>query len=276
MRVICDAPGQTCNRLWSYVGSLSECIVKNKRMMILFYDYTIEDFPNLRKSKYIYFPFYQPWYLNRGNGWNNFKGLTWKVTHNDRWDKIFKWLGFTKGWHTRTHTTYIPQAKKELQRIFTPKAEITKQADDLLSPYKNDNTVIVGVHIRRGDYATWNDGQFFFSHEEYHTFINRVASLFPNRQVVFFISSNEPIPQEIFADLQIIYHANGSAVLDLHTLSLCDYIIGPFSTFSRWAAFIGEKPICFLEDRNQAFTQQSFAYMLSYFNMSNGVTLNDW
>ena len=276
MRVICDAPGQTCNRLWSYVGALSECIVKNKRMMILFYDYTIEDFPNLRKSKYIYFPFYQPWYLRRGNGWNNFKGLTWKVTHNDTWDKIFKWLGFTKGWYMRTHTTYIPQAKKELQHIFTPKAEITKQADDLIMPYRNKNTVVIGVHIRRGDYATWNDGRFFFSHEEYHAFMKRVASLFPDKQVVFFISSNEPIPQETFSDLQIIYHTNGSAVLDLHTLSLCDYIIGPFSTFSRWAAFIGEKPICFLEDQKQEFTQQSFAYMQSYFNMSNGTTLNDW
>ena len=276
MRVICDAPGQTCNRLWSYVGALSECIVKNKKMMILFYDYTIEDFPNLRKSKYIYFPFYQPWYLNRGNGWNNFKGLTWKVTHNNTWDKIFKWLGFTKGWYMRTHTAYIPQAKKELQRIFTPKAEIVKQADDLIMPYRDRNAIIVGVHIRRGDYATWNDGRFFFSHEEYHAFMRRIASLFPDKQVVFFISSNELIPQETFSDLQIIYHTNGSAVLDLHTLSLCDYIIGPFSTFSRWAAFIGEKPICFLEDQKQKFTQQSFAYMLSYFNMSNGTTLNDW
>lgn len=276
MRVICDAPGQTCNRLWSYVGALSECIVKNKKMMILFYDYTIVDFPNLRKSKYIYFPFYQPWYLNRGNGWNNFKGLTWKVTHNDTWDKIFKWLGFTKGWYMRTNTAYISQAKKELQRIFTPKAEIVKQADDLIMPYRDRNAIIIGVHIRRGDYATWNNGRFFFSHEEYHAFMKQVASLFPDEQVVFFISSNEPIPQKTFSDLQIIYHTHGSAVLDLHSLSLCDYIIGPFSTFSRWAAFIGEKPICFLEDRKQKITQQSFAYMQSYFNMSNGTTLNDW
>lgn len=276
MRVICDAPGQTCNRLWSYIGSLSECIAKNKRMMILFYDYTIEDFPNLRNSKYIYFPFYQPWYLNRGNGWNNFKGLTWKVTHNDTWDKIFKWLGFTKGWHTRTDTQYILQSKKELQHIFTPKMEITKQADNLIMPYKNKNAIVFGVHIRRGDYATWNDGRFFFSHEEYYDFMKQVANLFPNKQVVFFISSNEPIPQDLFSDLQIIYHTKGSAVLDLHSLSLCDYIIGPFSTFSRWAAFIGEKPICFLENKKQEFTQQSFAYMLSFFNMSNGTTLNDW
>ena len=92
MKVICDAPGQTCNRLWTYVATLSECIVKKKKMVILFFDYTIEEFPYLLHSKYICFPFYQPWYLNRGNGWNNFKGGTWKLTHSKRWDKVFRFL----------------------------------------------------------------------------------------------------------------------------------------------------------------------------------------
>ena len=43
MRVICDAPGQTCNRLWSYLASISECIVRKKKLMIIFYDW---DDPN--------------------------------------------------------------------------------------------------------------------------------------------------------------------------------------------------------------------------------------
>jgi len=47
MRIICDAPGQTCNRLWTYVASVAQCIAEHKRMVIIFYDWTIEDFPNL-------------------------------------------------------------------------------------------------------------------------------------------------------------------------------------------------------------------------------------
>jgi hypothetical protein len=68
-------------------------------MVIIFYDWTIEDFPNLLHCKFIWFPLWHKWYLERGNGWNNYKGLTWKVTHNKTWDKIFKFLGFTKGHH---------------------------------------------------------------------------------------------------------------------------------------------------------------------------------
>ena len=78
MRVICDAPGQTCNRLWTYVASVAQCIAEHKRMVIIFYDWTIEDFPALLKCPFIYFPLWHKWYLERGNGWNNYKGLTWK------------------------------------------------------------------------------------------------------------------------------------------------------------------------------------------------------
>ncbi len=76
MRIICDAPGQTCNRLWTYVASVAQCIAEHKRMMIIFYDWTIEDFPNLLHAPFIYYPLYHKWYLERGNGWNNYKGLT--------------------------------------------------------------------------------------------------------------------------------------------------------------------------------------------------------
>ena len=65
MRVICDAPGQTCNRLWTYVTSVARCIAERRRMVIIFYDWTIEDFPHLLGAPFIYFPLWQKWYLER-------------------------------------------------------------------------------------------------------------------------------------------------------------------------------------------------------------------
>ena len=114
MRIICDAPGQTCNRLWTYVASVAECVAKKKKMAILFFDWTIGDFPNLLHCPFIYFPLYHRWYLKRGNGWNNYKGLTWKITHNTRWDKVFKFFGFTKGWNTLNDSRYLNQTKKNI------------------------------------------------------------------------------------------------------------------------------------------------------------------
>lgn len=278
MRIICDAPGQTCNRLWTYLASVAMCVAEKKKMTILFFDWTIEDFPNLLHCPFIYFPLWHKWYLERGNGWNNYKGFTWKVTHNKRWDKVFKFLGFTKGWSTRTDTRYLKQTLPELKRIFRPKDDIMCKAEELIADIKQTSDLVIGVHIRRGDYATWNNGRFFYELEEYHQFMLSVQELFTERRVSFFISSNEEFSLDIFKGCKCrrFEEEPSGAILDLYTLSVCDRIIGPVSSFSRWASFIGEVPLCFLENRNQQFTKDSFSKIVDFFHFENGKEIYDW
>ena len=278
MRIICDAPGQTCNRLWTYVASVAQCIAERKKMMIIFYDWTIEDFPNLLHAEFIYYPLWQPWFLKLPKGWGWYKHLTWKVTHNKTWDKIFKFLGCTKGWQTRTDTRYLAQTLPELKRIFRPKDEIMNKAERLIGEMKQKSDIVVGVHIRRGDYATWNDGRFFYELEEYHQFMLRIKQLYKNKQVSFFISSNEDFSIDIFTDCECRRFGKepSGAILDLYTLSLCDRMIGPFSTYSRWASFIGEVPLCFLETKDQNISEQNFSKIIDYFHFENGKDILDW
>ena len=278
MRVICDAPGQTCNRLWTYVASVAQCIAERRRMVIIFFDWTIEDFPNLLHCKFIHFPLWHKWYLERGNGWNNYKGLTWKVTHSKRWDKVFRFLGFTKGWQTRTDTRYLHQTLPELQRIFRPREEIMQKAESMIAKLRQESDLVVGVHIRRGDYATWNDGRFFYELEDYHQFMLRIQALYPNKKVSFFISSNEDFSLNIFegCTCRRFGREPSGAILDLYTLSLCNRIIGPFSSYSRWASFIGQVPLCFLETKDQLFTEDSFSPIADYFHFKNGKSILDW
>ena len=278
MRIICDAPGQTCNRLWTYVASVAQCIAERKKMVILFYDWTIEDFPNLLHCPFIYFPLWHKWYLEHGNGWNNYKGLTWKVTHHKTWDKIFKTLGCTKGWQTRTDTRYIQQTLPELKRIFRPKTEIVEKGKRIIKQLKEETDIVIGVHIRRGDYATWNEGRFFYELEDYYQFMLRIQELYKDKRVGFIISSNEDFSLEIFKQCKCCRFGKepSGAILDLYTLSICDYIIGPFSSYSRWASFIGEVPLCFLETREQQFINESFSKIVDYFHFENGKTILDW
>ena len=278
MRVICDAPGQTCNRLWTYVTSIAQCIAEDKRMIILFYDWTIEDFPNLLHAKFIYYPLWQPWFLRLPKGWGWYKHLTWKVTHNKRWDSIFSFFGFKKGWDTMHDTRYLAKTKKELQHIFRPRQEICEKAEAMLHNIRNNSDFIVGVHIRRGDYATWHEGRFFYELEEYHQFMLRVKEVYKDKRVSFFISSNEDFSLEQFTNCECSKYGKepSGAILDLYTLSLCDFIIGPFSTYSRWASFIGEVPLCFLETIDQQFTEDSFSKIVDFFHFENGKEIYDW
>lgn len=272
MRIICDAPGQTCNRLWTYVTSVAQCIAEHKRMVIIFYDWTIEDFPNLLNCPFIYFPLWQPWYLKRGNGWNNYKGLTWKVTHDKRWDKIFKFFGCKKGWYTMDDTRYLIQTKKQLQHIFQPRQEIKEKAENLITDIRKKADIVVGVHIRLGDYKTFFDGRFYYSLEEYHQFMLRIKELYHAQKVAFFISSNESFSIEQFEGCECYRFGKEPSgdILDLYTLSLCDRILGPWSTYSRWASFIGEVRLCFIKDKNQEFEDASFSIVTDFYHFQSG------
>ena len=278
MRVICDAPGQTCNRLWTYVASVAQCIVEHKKMVIIFYDWTIEDFPNLLHCKFIWFPLYHKWYLERGNGWNNYKGLTWKVTHNKTWNRIFKFLGFTKGWLTMNDTGYIVQTKKELQHIFCPRQEITDKAEKMMETIRQTADIVIGVHIRHGDYKTWRNGRYYYTLEDFHHFMLQIKELYSDKRLAFFISSNEVFSVDVFKNCNCYRFGKEPSgdILDLHTLSLCDSIIGPWSTYSRWASFIGEVPLCFIKGNRQHLSPDDFSVVTDFYHFQSGESTEEY
>ena len=278
MRAICDAPGQTCNRLWTYVTSVAQCIAERRRMVIIFFDWTIEDFPNLLHCPFIYFPLWHKWYLERGNGWNNYKGLTWKVTHNKAWDKVFHFLGFKKGWYTMSDTRYLAQTKRELQHIFRPREEIMERASNMIADIRREADMIVGVHIRHGDYKTFFNGRYYYTLDEFHQFMLRIQTLYKDRHVAFFISSNESFDVSIFKGCRCYRFGKEPSgdILDLYTLSLCNRILGPWSTYSRWASFIGEIPLCFIESKEQQFTDDSFSVVTDFYHFANGKSTEDF
>lgn len=247
-------------------------------MVIIFYDWTIEDFPNLLHCPFIYFPLWHKWYLERGNGWNNYKGLTWKVTHNKTWDKIFKFFGCKKGWYTMHDTRYLALTKKELQRIFQPRKEITDKAEAMISEIRKTADLVVGVHIRHGDYKTFFNGRYYYTLEEFHQFMLQIQELYKDRRVVFFISSNESFDVEIFKGCNCYRFGKEPSgdILDLHTLSLCDRILGPWSTYSRWASFFGEVPLCFIKDKNQRIDDNSFSIVTDFYHFQNGESTEEF
>ena len=166
----------------------------------------------------------------------------------------------------------------QLKQLFRPKDGIMQKAEDMVSNLKKECDLVVGVHIRRGDYATWHQGRFFYDLDDYHQFMKRIQKVFKGKQIVFFICSNEDFSLDIFTDCKCRRFGKepSGAILDLYTLSLCDYITGPFSSYSRWASFIGEKPLCFLETKDQQFAKESSSKIVDFFHFENGKEIFDW
>ncbi|WP_345952717.1 alpha-1,2-fucosyltransferase [Mucilaginibacter sp. PAMB04168] len=114
---------------------------------------------------------------------------------------------------------------------------------------------LVGIHVRRGDYATWHGGKFYFDLSFYYAQMVQIAAQISN--CVFIICSNEKIAFDNTHDLHLVY-AKGSDIEDLCVLSSCDYIIGPPSTFSGWAAFLGRRPIFFMQNNKDTVSMDKF------------------
>ena len=168
--------------------------------------------------------------------------------------------------------------KKQLQHIFQPKKEIIDKAERMISDIRREADFVVGVHIRHGDYKTFYDGRYYYTLEEFHQFMLRIQALYADKQVAFFISSNEAFSVDLFEGCRCFRFGKEPSgdILDLHTLSLCDRIIGPWSTYSRWASFIGEVPLCFIKDRNQPFSDDSFSTVTDFFHFANGESTEDY
>ena len=124
----------------------------------------------------------------------------------------------------------LPQSLRPVSLDLRPKSQIS-----------------LGVHIRRGDYATWQDGRYFFNDKVYANYINRFAAMHPDQTVDVFLSTNDAqVTAEHYQALcpkVRIHHLKGSAPEDLFMLSECDYLIGPPSTFSLVAAMYRDIPL---------------------------------
>lgn len=121
--------------------------------------------------------------------------------------------------------------------------------------------VLIGIHIRRGDYRVWRDGMYFFDDASYASWMQQLEEVFLTRgqKVIFYLASDEAINEAKFKTFKI-YKGQPSKMVDLYTLAQCDYLLGPPSTFSLWAAFIGHGQLLHVEDSNQRLKLESFKY----------------
>ena len=169
------------------------------------------------------------------------------------------------GWFVRYYDLFL-KYRDEICELFTLDDQYTAPVKAKMQEAEQnsqDDILRLGVHIRRGDYAQWRDGQFFFSDEVYADHINRFADMHPGKALHVYLSTNDPsVSEEHFQKLcpkVCIHHLQGSAPEDLFMLSECDYLIGPPSTFSMVAAMYRDIPLYRMDSTDaQSMTPEGF------------------
>lgn len=112
-----------------------------------------------------------------------------------------------------------------------PKNSLNSVARKYRSP------LILGVHVRRKDYKTFLGGRYYYHPDVYRLWIKHALRQIKDQNVeVRFFSDDPSFVKANFLDIGSL--ASGTALEDLHALSKCDFILGPPSTFTMWAAFV--------------------------------------
>jgi hypothetical protein len=148
---------------------------------------------------------------------------------------------FVYGWNFRSPRLVKKHADK-IREFFRPTEEYEQSSLKAVEPLKGRADVVVGVHIRQGDYQALNGGQYFFPISRYAAWMHEIAAQFPDRKTSFLVCSDEKRHASEFPGLSVGF-GPGTPVGDLYALAKCDYIVGPLSTFSQWASFYGERPL---------------------------------
>lgn len=158
-------------------------------------------------------------------------------------------LLFLEGWLFRA-PHLLEKHRFDILEFFNPVSSIRVMSESLVAELRREVDVVVGVHIRQGDYNETFGRRYFLETGDYAVIMSRVMEYFAGLKVGFVICTNvaqDWTPFEKF----VLAIGNGHPLGDLCSLQLSDVIIGPPSSFSLWAAFAGGRPLHWVTDMNQ-------------------------
>lgn len=172
-----------------------------------------------------------------------------------------------EGWYARWYDLFL-KYKEEIIALFAFDDDVKKAPDRLLQ-LQPPCDLRIGLHIRRGDYATWHEGRYFFTDEQYIGCLQRYLDQHPGKKIQLFVCGNDPslcesAYRDAFPQCQMVF-PKGSASQDLYLLSQCDRLIGPPSTFTLVAAMYRDLPLCWIEHPNQPMTDTAFGHFDTLF-----------
>lgn len=157
-------------------------------------------------------------------------------------------LAVLDGLYFVSHEHFV-DAGETLRTVFAPSEAIRKNVNACIARARRDTDVLVGVHLRFGDYLSFKP-DMAYDVDEYHAVMRELSALFHGRRTTFLLSSDRPQDPARFPGVRAEV-STGRYVEDLYCLSQCDLIVGPPSTFSQWASWFGGVPLYVINYKNQ-------------------------
>ena len=152
-------------------------------------------------------------------------------------EKIFNCDDWISLWGFFQTEKYFKNVEDIIREDFTFKDEILHPCQDMMQGILEEGKV-VGIHIRRKDYLT-NPNHHFVGIDYYKKALEKFSN-----DINVLVFSDDPKwchEQSLFDDDRFMISENDSGYVDMCLMSMCtDFIIGN-SSFSWWAAWLGNR-----------------------------------
>ncbi|MEI1373615.1 alpha-1,2-fucosyltransferase [Nostoc sp. UHCC 0926] len=192
---------------------------------------------------------------------------------------FFQGWVFRDGWFVDDISNLQKHGEK-IRAYFQPLKKYQLNVAKLISNIRSQTDVIIGVHVRHGDYQQHQNGRYFYLVEDYLKVMESAQTLFHNKKVTFLICSNQEQKEDYFQHLSYVY-GNNHIIEDMYSLAECDYIIGPPSSYTMWASFYGERPLYMIRDVNKTLKIEDFVHFsqwkgVFYYNEDWSKSVWEW
>lgn len=146
-------------------------------------------------------------------------------------------IAFVDGWLFRDNKDFN-ELRNLIVEYFRPVRERFDNIEAFVKKTRSGCDCLIGVHIRREDYRTWEGGKYYFEDLEYRNFMKQIKEILRSKKVKFLLCSDQAIDIDFFAKGGLLVErGTGHFVEDLYSLAECDYLLGPPSTYTMWASF---------------------------------------
>ena len=133
----------------------------------------------------------------------------------------------------------------KLRDYLRPNKRFVITAEKIIDELRLKYECVVGVHARRGDYATYLDGIHYHSWESYLIWANQTKHILVKlgkKNVGIVICSDEVPPSWVPNNEDVYFSSSNDFMVDIQLLSMCDYNLGPHSSFGTWISWFGKVP----------------------------------
>jgi len=282
--VYCDY-GRLANRVHTHINALAWCIENNYNLINLSfckYSYMFERDP---RHKYGIFQ-QEENLINNIFLLNSCKEFARKILLSDKWIVRLSWfinqvrsndsniievsdinsqihhkkINLIRNWDINC-SELLEKHKTEIRNFLTPTKRILESSANIINYLRSKYGCIIGIHARRGDYVNYLNGIYYYPWDAYIKWAKETKKILEQtskNKVGIIICSDEKLPSSLAKD-QFIHLSKGEEIMeDINILSMCDYNLGPPSSFGTWVSWYGEVPRLVLYRDTKVFSINQF------------------